>query len=88
MADRYFGGEAPGFTPPLLLTGSPFRLAVWNRLLQIPYGQTATYGEISAALGEEPGKRSRAAQAVGGRWGITPSPLSCRAIGWSAAAAV
>lgn len=70
--DRYFGGEAPGFTPPLLLTGSPFRLAVWNRLLQIPYGQTATYGEISAALGEEPGKRSRAAQAVGGAVGHNP----------------
>ena len=54
--DRYFGGEVPDFTPPLRLTGSPFRLAVWDRLLKIPYGKVVAYGEIAAALGEESGK--------------------------------
>ena len=70
--DRYFGGEAPDFTPPLRLTGSPFRLAVWDRLLKIPYGKVVAYGEIAAALGEESGRWSRAAQAVGGAVGHNP----------------
>lgn len=40
--------------------GTPFQLAVWNQLLQIPYGETRTYGQIAAAIGK-PG----AARAVG-----------------------
>ena len=42
--DIYFTGKEPGFTPPLHPIGSPFRQAVWEILLQIPYGQTTTYG--------------------------------------------
>ena len=38
--DCYFGGGIPGFTPPVHLQGSPFRLAVWDVLRQIPYGET------------------------------------------------
>ena len=38
----YFSGREPGFTPPLHPMGSPFRQAVWELLLQIPYGQTTT----------------------------------------------
>ncbi len=45
--DCYFGGGIPGFTPPVHLQGSPFRLAVWDVLRQIPYGETVTYGEIA-----------------------------------------
>ena len=36
--DIYFTGKEPGFTPPLHPIGSPFRQAVWEILLQIPYG--------------------------------------------------
>ena len=43
----YFSGREPGFTPPLHPMGSPFRQAVWELLLQIPYGQTTTYGALA-----------------------------------------
>ena len=43
--DVYFSGEEPNFTPPLHPIGSAFRQEVWQILLQIPYGQTTTYGE-------------------------------------------
>ena len=50
--DIYFSGEKPTFTPPLHPAGSTFRQAVWKILLQIPYGQTTTYGEIARQLAE------------------------------------
>ena len=42
--DIYFSGKAPDFTPPLRMTGSEFRRAVWEMLLSIPYGEMVTYG--------------------------------------------
>ena len=51
----YFSGEEPNFTPPLHLIGSAFRQEVWHILLQIPYGQTTTYGEIAGQLAEKHG---------------------------------
>lgn len=42
----YFNGMEPDFTPPLFIETTPFRRAVWEILLVIPYGQTMTYGEI------------------------------------------
>lgn len=62
--DMYFTGRQPDFTPPLHLVGSDFRRRVWKRLLAIPYGQTATYGEL---LGS-----GMSAQAVGGAVGHNP----------------
>ena len=62
--DLYFAGRQPAFTPPLHLVGSAFRQRVWKRLLEIPYGQTVTYG---ALLGKE-----MSAQAVGGAVGHNP----------------
>ena len=50
--DLYFTGEEPPFTPPLHPAGSTFRQAVWQLLLQIPYGQTITYGEIARRMAE------------------------------------
>ena len=47
MAGCIFSGKEPDFTPALHPAGSPFRQAVWQILLQIPYGQTMTYGEIA-----------------------------------------
>ena len=70
--DIYFGGKQPSFTPPLsLCAATPFRQAVWQKLLQIPYGKTATYGEIAKALQAETDKRV-SAQAVGGAIGHNP----------------
>ena len=47
--EEYFSGAVPSFTPPLSFEGATaFRRKVWDRLLLIPYGKTATYGEIAA----------------------------------------
>ena len=67
--DIYFAGKEPDFTPPLHPTGSEFRKAVWEILLQIPYGQTTTYGEIARQLAEKQGLARMSAQAVGGAVG-------------------
>lgn len=67
--DIYFTGKEPDFTPPLHPIGSAFRRSVWEILLQIPYGQTATYGEISRQLAKKQGLERMSAQAVGGAVG-------------------
>ena len=48
--DIYFSGQKPDFMPPLHMVGTPFQLAVWQILRQIPYGQTMTYGEIAQLI--------------------------------------
>lgn len=67
--DVYFSGQQPDFTPPLHLVGSPFRQAVWTLLLQIPYGQTTTYGALARQLAAQTGAARVSAQAVGGAVG-------------------
>ena len=62
----YFQGEIPYFLPPFRLNGTPFQKQVWDALLQIPYGQTITYGELAKQLG------CKSAQAVGGAVGRNP----------------
>jgi methylated-DNA-[protein]-cysteine S-methyltransferase len=62
----YFRGEAPAL-PPLDLRGSAFDRVVWHGLLEIPFGETRTYGELAAGLGM-PG----AARAVGAANGRNP----------------
>jgi methylated-DNA-[protein]-cysteine S-methyltransferase len=49
--DRYFAGELREFSLPLEPAGTSFMQAVWKLLLQIPYGQTASYKQIAASLG-------------------------------------
>ena len=65
----YFAGKEPDFLPPLHPIGSAFRQAVWEILLQIPYGQTITYGEIARQIAERKGLARMSAQAVGGAVG-------------------
>ena len=67
--DVYFSGREPDFTPKLHLIGSDFRQAVWALLLQIPYRQTVTYGELARQLAEKQGRPRMSAQAVGGAVG-------------------
>ena len=67
--DIYFSGKEPDFTPPLHPIGSPFRQAVWKLLLQIPYGQTTTYGEIARQMEKLQNRPHMSAQAVGGAVG-------------------
>src|SRR3954466_10648101 len=48
---EYFAGSRTAFDLPLHEEGTPFELAVWARRRAIPYGETATYGEIASELG-------------------------------------
>ena len=70
--DVYFTGKEPGFLPPLHPIGSAFRQAVWTVLLQIPYGQTTTYGALARELAARRGLSRMSAQAVGGAVGHNP----------------
>jgi methylated-DNA-[protein]-cysteine S-methyltransferase len=63
----YFAGELTEFDVSLAPTGSGFQLAVWSALLRIPYGETASYGEIAAEVG-----RPDAVRAVGATNGRNP----------------
>jgi methylated-DNA-[protein]-cysteine S-methyltransferase len=72
--DAYFAGERRGFDLPLDLRGSPLEVAVWRGLLEIPYGETASYGEQAARIDPdlfdadvEPWQRARIVGAANGR---------------------
>ncbi len=67
--DIYFSGTAPDFIPPLNMKATPFRKAVWEILLSIPFGHTMTYGEIAGRIAKQKGLSSMSAQAVGGAVG-------------------
>lgn len=71
--DDYFAGKNPAVDKNILRPeGSRFRQRVWDRLLEIPYGKTTTYGEIAKKLAKENGLKSMSRQAVGGRVGHNP----------------
>jgi methylated-DNA-[protein]-cysteine S-methyltransferase len=57
---EYFARERRDFDLPLKPAGTPFQRAVWEALRDIPYGETAGYGELANQLG-----RPGAARAVG-----------------------
>lgn len=73
--DLFFAGKDPGFTPALAPEGTAFRKHVWELLLEIPYGETVTYGQIAERIAEERGLTRMSAQAVGGAVGSNPIPL-------------
>ena len=55
---EYFAGERREFDVPLELNGSNYQLRVWHALLQIPYGETTSYGELARQIGDPEGARS------------------------------
>jgi methylated-DNA-[protein]-cysteine S-methyltransferase len=54
----YFAGELTRFDIPLTLRGTPFQQRVWAALQEIPYGETTTYGELAAELGNPSASRA------------------------------
>ena len=64
----YFAGELREFDLPLAPSGTEFQLRVWEQLRRIPFGTTASYGDIAARLGMPPG----ASRAVGLANGANP----------------
>ena len=71
--DIYFSGRQPDFMPPYRIDGlTPFRRDVVDAMLAIPFGATATYGEIAAAIARRRGLERMSAQAVGQAVGWNP----------------
>lgn len=71
--DEYFAGEKPDVSKlPLAPIGSEFRQMVWQLLLEIPYGEVVTYGDIAAKTAEKMNRASMSSQAVGGAVGHNP----------------
>ncbi len=66
----YFAGELFVFDLPLAPSGTCFQQSVWTALMKIPYGHTASYGDIAKLIGSP-----RACRAVGGANGKNPIPL-------------
>ena len=65
---EYFALERTTFDLPLRPAGTPFQQRVWTALLDVPYGRTASYGQIAARLDLPPG----ASRAVGLANGSNP----------------
>jgi methylated-DNA-[protein]-cysteine S-methyltransferase len=70
QVQRYLEGKLMEFDLPLDLRGSPFRKRVLAAVGEIPYGGTASYGEIARRAGSP-----RGARAVGQAVGANPVPL-------------
>ena len=68
---EYFAGERTDFDLPLASDGSEFQKKVWAELRRIPYGETASYGDIARRLGYEP----VISRAVGAANGANPIPI-------------
>jgi len=67
----YFDRDLKEFDLPLDPAGSTFQKSVWAQLLEIGYGDTASYGEIAKRLG----KSNAASRAVGLANGSNPIPI-------------
>jgi methylated-DNA-[protein]-cysteine S-methyltransferase len=67
----YFARELKDFDLPLAPEGTPFQQLVWQQLLGIGYGETASYGQIAHRLG----KTNAASRAVGLANGRNPIPI-------------
>lgn len=62
--EEYFSKSRKSFDIPLHLAGSSFQIEVWKKLLDIPFGKTITYLDLSRTLGNE--KVIRAAASANG----------------------
>ena len=65
---EYFAGTRRDFDLPLAPKGTAFQQRVWRGLLEIPYGEEQTYGQLAARIGS-------VARAVGGACGANPIPI-------------
>jgi methylated-DNA-[protein]-cysteine S-methyltransferase len=68
---EYFAGERTAFDLPVAPRGTEFQERVWAQLVQIPFGETASYGEVAGRLG----LTAAASRAVGTANGRNPIPI-------------
>jgi methylated-DNA-[protein]-cysteine S-methyltransferase len=64
---EYFQGKRSAFTVPFDFRGTPFQLAVWNALCEIPYGLTRSYSDIANHI-----QKPASIRAVGTAIGANP----------------
>jgi methylated-DNA-[protein]-cysteine S-methyltransferase len=55
---EYFAGERRAFDVAIALHGNGYQLRVWHALLEIPYGQTTSYGALARRIGDPEGARA------------------------------
>ena len=67
---EYFSGRRKDFSVPLTLDGSGFQCRVWEEVMKVPYGRTASYREIAEKLGD-----LGAVRAVGAANGANKIPI-------------
>ena len=67
---EYFAGHRHDFDVPVSLAGTAFQLSVWERLVDLQWGEVISYGELGQTTG-----RPTAGRAVGGAVGANPVPI-------------
>ena len=55
---EYFTGQRRVFSVPRAPHGTPFQQRVWDQLVQIPYGTTATYQQVAGRIGQPTASRA------------------------------
>lgn len=71
--DEYFSGKKPKLSRlSIAPIGGEFKQQVWKILMEIPYGELTTYGNIAREVAKLMGKERMSAQAVGGAVGHNP----------------
>ena len=63
----YFAGKLREFTVPVDVSGTQFEQMVWEKLLEIPHGETRSYGQLAAELGK-PGSARAVGRANGANY--------------------
>lgn len=76
---QYFQGERTVFGFPIQQEGTDFQKRVWHELMEIPYGKTISYLELSKRLGDT--KAIRAAASANGKNNIAVVVPCHRVIG-------
>jgi methylated-DNA-[protein]-cysteine S-methyltransferase len=68
--NELLSGQRQHIDLPLASRGTEFQQRIWCAIEEIPFGQTATYGQLASAIGAP-----RAARAVGAACGANPIPI-------------
>ncbi len=68
--EEYFASRRKVFKLPLAPSGTPFQMQIWKLLQDIPFGKTASYGELAALAGD-----ANASRAVGMANNRNPIPI-------------
>lgn len=68
--NEYFAGKRKTFDLPVAISGTDFQMSVWEKLSEIPYGETRTYKQVAEMAGSPASYR-----AVGSAAGKNPVPI-------------